>query len=85
MNKYSKTLTKTALGYAYTFNGPGVDYFGGGNPDIHFIQTMNEWAQECCKENFRAEYEANQVIHLLNVAFKAGKEEMRKEFRDLLK
>lgn len=76
------TEEKTALGIVHKFHGPGMPQYANG---VHVLQRLNCWALECLlKDDQRPTHEADVVLRLLEAAFEAGKQQAKREIREML-
>jgi hypothetical protein len=77
---YTYVEETDALGFAPRFTGPGISRHDRG---VRPQQPMNEWASKHVDDAYSRD-QAAQIARLLNVAFQAGREDMRAEFRRTL-
>lgn len=85
--RYTVKKASDALGITYEFRGPGMPQYAN---DLHFLQPLNEWATKSMAVDELGEskrdlsLDAERVRGFLNAAFEAGREDMKREFRNLL-
>lgn len=71
-----------AFGTVYKFIGPHLNGYDGYK--IHILQPFNEWAQNNWEYPVYSDNEADNISRMLNIAYEAGRDSMRSEFRLLL-
>jgi len=65
----------------YEFHGPGLPLYANG---VHTLQPLNDWAKKCCSERDLPAAEANAVLRLLEAAFEAGRNDAKREIREII-
>lgn len=87
---YEYREDKDALGVVVSFKGPGLPMYAN---KVHFLQTLNSWAQECLEKDeknlheeqrMQWQHEAKTVIALIEAAHEAGRESAFRDIRCLL-
>ncbi len=82
---YKAVKGATALGTEYSFHGPGLSRYANS---VHFLQVPCDWALECLakddKERDHGDHDAETIVRLLQEAFEAGRQDAKREFRQLL-
>lgn len=68
MSDYRFEITRTALGEAFEFRGPGLGYYGT-YLSVHLVQ---------------GKHEADTIVHLLQKAYEAGRQAKAEELRTVL-
>lgn len=82
--RYVVKKSQDALGITHEFHGPGMPRYAN---DVHFLQPPNEWAVQCMAEKETrswADSHAERIHGFLEAAFEAGREDMKRELRELL-
>lgn len=79
--KFKFTKGETALGDEYRFHGPGLSQYANG---VHLLQVPCEWALRTLAEGDRAQHEAETILKLLHDAFEAGRQDAKREIRQVL-
>jgi hypothetical protein len=83
MKNYSHKIVHDALGVRHEFIGPGMyDVLSG----VHLMQLMNEWASKSINDdlNSHCAFEADVIKKMLEAAYEAGKDDVKKELRQAL-
>lgn len=89
---YTISKSSDALGITHKVHGPGMPQYAN---ELHFIQPLNEWATKCMAVDALAkedreertpiwDHNAERMLGFLQAAFEAGRQDMRRELRELL-